>query len=335
MGGITKHPAPALAILASLLTGIGIIVLTAGHGTLGNDFSVYWRVANLPVELAYSPVPEFPFPYAPTMLLWIAPLSLVKFGPALAAWMIISLFCLFWACRTHLSAREMLLVFVSPVILDCLLTGQVSMVLAAMLLIAMGAPNRMAGGVLLGAIATVKPQLVALAPILLLLRRDWGAFGAAAVSFALIVVLAVVVYGMQPWIDWAASLDHFRTVLHDKDIISGGLTPASLAERWGFSAVPVMIIGACVALWLIWRCRNLDAVGQCAVVTCGSLLAAPYALVYDFVGILPFLAVAIWRGRFGAALALAEILPPAPVLIAAWELDRAAAARDAPVAKVE
>nr|WP_294850167.1 glycosyltransferase family 87 protein [uncultured Sphingomonas sp.] len=325
MGGILRHSAATLAFVTSFVTCVWIVLtFTVAHGW-GNDFSVYWRVANGPVSDAYSTTPAFPFPYAPTMLIWIQPLSFIPLVPALIGWVALSLTAYVAIARRFLRRRELMSVLVSPVIVAGLITGQVSIMLGALMLWSFATDRRLVAGVALGLIASIKPQLVALAPILLLIRRDWSAFFGAGAGFALVVAASLIAFGTQPWIDWVHSLGHFRAVLNDQHIINGGVTPASLADRIGVSPVPFMIVGAAAGLWLIFRFKHADVVTTSAAVCCASLLFVPYAMVYDFVPILPFLAILVWKESYPAAFALAHVMPPLPTILSAWEL--AASAR--------
>ena len=122
-----------------------------------------------------------------------------------------------------------LLALISRPVVFCLMTGQVSVFLAAIMLWAFGTNRKHWAGVALGAVASVKPQLVLLAPLLLLLRRDFQMIAASAAAFAAIVVVALLAFGIQPWIDWLAALDNFHAVLTSGYILRNGASPASQA----------------------------------------------------------------------------------------------------------
>src|SRR5207342_2610094 len=67
----------------------------------GNYFGVYWRTANHR-DLAYAPVWKYPFPYAPTMFLWISPLGFVAMWPAFILFCVASCAAFVAAVRPYL-----------------------------------------------------------------------------------------------------------------------------------------------------------------------------------------------------------------------------------------
>ena len=172
---ILTRPALTVALIASVISTIGLLVLFLSREAIGNDFGVYWRAANEPVTAAYLPRLHNPFPYPPTMLLWIQPLALVSKWPAFVAWSGLSLVVFLAACRRYLDGRTILLALVSPAMFHCIATGQVSAALAGLLIYALSTPHRARAGIALAVIASIKPQLVLAAPLYLLVTRDWRA----------------------------------------------------------------------------------------------------------------------------------------------------------------
>lgn len=322
---ISKTAKRAAIIIAVMVCAYKALTLFLTYTTIdvfANDFVVYWDTANRPISWAYEQRPRYPFPYMPTMLLWIKPLSLVAVLPAYICWLAISALTFTWATRKYLTMGQNLLALISRPVVFCLMTGQVSVFLAAIMLWAFGTSRKCWAGVALGAIASIKPQLVLLAPLLLLLRRDFQMMAAAGATFGAIVVAALLAFGLQPWIDWLASLDNFRTVLNANQILRNGASPAGQASFAGYPPLPFMLLGMAVGSWLVYRCRNLGPLETTAAVTTASILAAPYAMVYDLAAVVPFLVVTVFRNRVSSAVALAGLLPPLPVIIAAFELLR-------------
>lgn len=165
-----------VAFISCALMSVALLVGYYGAWKFGNDFGVYWRTANNPVELAYSPGWLYPFPYAPTMLLWVSPLSLVPKWPAFFAFIICSAAAFVFACRPYLPKAAIALILITSPFLRGMFTGQVCAILAALMLWACGSKNRIAAGIAFGVIASIKPQLVLMAPLMLALNRDWRAF---------------------------------------------------------------------------------------------------------------------------------------------------------------
>ena len=312
---ILARPALALAVIMAAFGSIGLLIWFGISGTYATDFSVYWRTANEPLAMAYAPRDELPFPYAPTMLLWIQPLSALPMWPAFAIWVMLSAYCLAKACRMHLSVNETWLVLAGPILINGLATGQVSAVLAAILLWSCTTRNRLAAGLGLAVIASIKPQLVLLAPLFLLVRRDWLALGSAALAFLALVLASILAFGFALWFEWLASLNNFHRVLLEQSVLGVGATPAAAAEHWGLPPLPFLMGGLAFGSWLVVRCRNLGPLETSAAIAAGSLMAAPYALTYDLAAATPFLVAAIYRGSIPAAVALGGALHPLPLAL--------------------
>ena len=319
---VLERPALAIAVVISAVMFVGLIAMSIVSNTFATDFSVYWRTANEAPPSAYLPRAELPFPYAPTMMIWISPLSLLGLWPAFGIWVITSNVALVLACRRHLTPVETALVVFSPPVVNGLATGQVSAVIAALLLWAVTTDKRIMAGVAFAVIASIKPQIVLLAPLMLLVNRDWQACISSAVTFVSLVVASIVFFGWQRWPEWIGSMDNFRSVLHTQDVLGVAATPASAAENYGLSPLPFLIGGFVVGVWLIFRCRNSDPLAKCAAIAVASLLSAPYALTYDLAPIIPMLVFATFRNGIGAAVALSGALHPVPLILAAFRLHR-------------
>lgn len=289
-------------------------------GKFANDFGVYWRTANMPVEQAYLWKGRFPFPYIPTMLLWISPLSLVPKWPAFIAFVIGSGVALALALRPYLPKAAIALTLLSPPFMRGAYTGQVSALLAAIMIWACGTENRLRAGLAFGVIASVKPQLVIMAPLMLALRRDWTAFFAAAITFAAFLQMSEMLYGYQRWEEWCYSLDHFRRMVMDTNVSGSGATPAVLAEKHGLPPLPFWLVGIAAGSWLVYLCRDGESLVQATAIGAGSLLAAPYALAYDLIVIVPLLASLIMRGRIVAFLGIPAAIPMLPLGVAVYGL---------------
>ena len=320
---VLDRPALTIAIVVSAITFAGLIIVAIVANTLANDFSVYWRTANEMPASAYLPRAELPFPYAPTMMLWIAPLSVIGLWPAFAIFVAASIAALVLACRRHLTPAETALVLLSPPLINGLATGQVSAALAALLLWAVTTDRRIAAGIALAVIASIKPQIVLLAPLMLLLDRDWRALVSSALFFVSLIGASIALFGWQRWPEWIGSMGNFRSVLHVEDIMPSAATPAAAAEGFGLWPLPFLIGGIIVGIWLIIRCRNSAPLAKCAAIACASLLSAPYALTYDLAPIIPMLVVATFRGSIASAIALSGALHPAPLILAAFSLNKA------------
>jgi hypothetical protein len=212
--------------------------------------------------------------------------------------------------------RAIALILITPPVIRGLCTGQVSALLSAVLIFACGAANRIVAGVALGVIASIKPQLVVMAPLMLIFARDWKAFVSAGAAFLFIVFLTTFLFGAARWPEWLASMDHFHSKVADTNIIRIVITPASIAERFGMPPLPFLLLGTFVGAALVYLCRNSDPLAKATAIGAGSLLASPYALAYDLAAVIPFLAMSIAKGRILPIFGLGATALPVSVVVA-------------------
>lgn len=319
---VLRHPPIVIAWIVAALTAIGLFAVWVYTRAIATDFGVYWRTANGPLSEAYSPVFEYPFPYAPTMLFWITPLAALPLWPAFLAFSVLSAAAMFAVCREQMSRSETWLVVISPPLSNGLMTGQASALLAAALIWAMGHRDRLTAGLVIGLIATVKPQVVCLAPLFFIVARDWRALVGSGVSCSAILMATYALFGLQPWLDWIEALPHFRQVLIDKFIMGAVITPTGFAEWYQVPRWPLYAIGAGIGILLVVTVRAASPIMSAAVITAGSLLVSPYAMTYDLAAIVPFLVYSLYRGSMAAAFAFSSIFNPAPLLLTAYQLVR-------------
>lgn len=315
---------PSVA-LAFFYCAVAATFLTAGYigaHKFGNDFGVYWRAAHQPLDAVYAWPGRYPFPYMPTMLLWTSPLRLLPRWPAYFAWTAISVVVFLFVCRRYLTGPSAALVLISPPLLRGVYTGQVCAALAALTIWACRTANRTAAGIAFGVIASVKPQLVLMAPLLFVLNRDWRAFRSSAATFAATVILALLFFGPDRWPEWLASMNHFHHAVADTGVITVATTPAAVAERYGYAPLPFLILGAVVGAGIVYACRDSGPLEKAAAITVASVMASPYALIYDLTVAMPLLAIAVFEGRFLPAIGMATGVHPVPLLASTWELIR-------------
>lgn len=317
-----RYAVIVLAVLFCLYKTTLIFANYAYWDKFSNDFGVYWRVANQPVEQVYFWKGRFPFPYAPTMLLWVQPLSLIPKWPAYFLFIWASAFAYLLAYRRYVPTAVVGLSMIAPQFARGMFTGQVCALMAALLLWACGAKNRILAGIAFGVIASVKPHLVIMAPLLFVLSRDWKAFLAASSTFTLAVILSLILFGPARWPEWVASMAHFHWAVAGTDVIKIAVTPAALAERFGYQPLPFMLGGAVAGSCLVYLSRDQGPLEKAAAVTSGSVLAAPYALSYDLVGIIPLLALAVFRGNIVSAWGMATGFHFVPLFLSLYELMR-------------
>lgn len=319
---VVGKAAPPIGFIFCAAMSVDLIVRYAAAMKFGNDFGVYWRTANNPIEMAYMAGWEYPFPYAPPMLLWISPLALIPKWPAYFLFGAVSIAAFVLACRPYLSKIAIALALLAAPFSRGIMTGQVCALMGAAIIWAFGSKNRILAGVALGFVATIKPQLVIMAPLMLALNRDWRAFVSAGAAFLVAIILSVAVLGSGSWVEWIASMDTFRQAVVDVRATKIGITPAMWAFSRELPTLPFLLVGAMAGSMLVYLCRDKDPLERAAAVVAGSLLAAPYALDYDLAALFPFLALSVMRGRIWAALGLVSWFHPLPLAITAVTLLR-------------
>jgi hypothetical protein len=309
---VLRNPWLALGLIAGGIVSsvlIGAAVYGRGRG-LGLDFNVFWRAGHTPLDHIYDANPFDPFIYPPPSLFWVRPIGQLPFWPALLLWWTLSLSAYGYAARSGTW-----LLFASPVVVQCLIFGQTSLLLASIVLMAARSTGA-ARGALLGAIFSTKPQLVILAPLVLFARKDWAGLAGLIAAGLFELAASVVVFGLGAWIDWFNALAPFKRTVEGQDLWGVMITPFAYAMRLGINPWPVFAAGGLFALLAAVRSKRTDPV-ELACMT--SLLATPYAVANDLAPLLPFAMVRLLdvkaKGKPGAALIYASAFPPVALII--------------------
>src|SRR5689334_9116935 len=150
---LNRRRAIVFVAVVSVVYAAGLLGWLVRHPIfIGMDFWAYWRAAHQTAVDAYAPHQAVQFPYLPTMLIWISPLRVMSYGLARAGFMAAGTLAFLLASRPYLSKTQLLLAIVSPPIVNAVSAGQCSLLLAAALLWACGARNRILGGIAFGLI---------------------------------------------------------------------------------------------------------------------------------------------------------------------------------------
>lgn len=161
------------------------------------------------------------------------------------------------------------------------------------------------------ALATTKPQLALLLPVLLLVERRWRVLGVGAALTGLLVLASILAFGAEAWRGYLdAVVPYQRWVMAQHGFfltmtpsvfaaarLAGVPVTAALAVHM---AVAVPVLAACTIAFA--RLRQLRA--REAVVLIGGVVLTPYALVYDLA---PFAVGLVLLARAGK--------PPLPVAL--------------------
>ena len=315
---VTALPVVAIVLFA---LSVGAIIWSAGS-TLGYDFHAYEGAARrlLDGERMYDPSIDVAggfaiYLYPPPFALAIVPLAIVGGQAAVGIWigLLIAAFVAGVALLPVRPTVRWLVLLLGaldwPVVYSIKL-GQVGPIL--FLLFAIGwrwvdRPGRLGTAIGLGTLVKVQPG------ILLgwaALTGRWRAIGIAVAVIGGAALLATLVAGTQPWLDYPALLGRVSSPLTTPH----NFTPGAIAVQAGVSVDVASLIqwasigGALLAVVVAARLASAEASYLVAVVA--SLLLSP--LLWDHYAMLLLLPVA-WllekRQWWAAAVPLATAIP--------------------------
>ena len=254
------------------------------------DFAVFWRAVHAVHPYATN---EQPFVYPPTALLWFSPLKLVDVWPGYLIWTALSVM-VFAAAALWLYGRgATALAIISPAMSVGLIPGQTSLIAAAVLFAAFATECRLCRGVLLGALLTFKPQLAVVAPLFLIVRRDWHALAWMMLTALLLALATTVLFGAEVWSDWMRAIPAFQQIVTHRGLSMSAVSPAAFASSIGLPSLPLLLLGCAAALAIALKSGRLNDGERAAMIATASLFAAPYALRYDLIAIAPAMGVII------------------------------------------
>jgi hypothetical protein len=157
------------------------------------------------------------------------------------------------------------------------------------------------GGILLGLLA-YKPQFGLLIAIALIAAGLWRTALAAALAVAAAVVASLLAFGLEPWTAWVGAMPDFVAMVDSYRASLLHLMPTALANMLAIGASDRLAEGiqfavtgaAAAAVWLAFKRASratstfspendwgAAGEGRVAVLATASILASPYAFVYD------------------------------------------------------
>jgi len=244
-------------------------------------------------DLTHPGTPFIPFLYPPVYLLVCAPLAIL---PALAAFAVFeatTLALYLIVVQRILGVAEwqwLLPALAFPATFWTIGYGQNAFLSAALLGAATLLIDRRPAiaGSLLGLLC-YKPHFLVLTPIALLAGRRWTTIASAAVTVAMLIGLSVILFGPATWQSYlhsvvaSAGMSDFAI---DRINVFASISPFAAARLLGLSIgharlVQLVATSCCVLLvaW-VWGSRRSLPVRSAALVA-GTLVAVPYALLYD------------------------------------------------------
>ena len=333
------------------LSGADGLIDATGH-MIGRDFVNVWTAGRLVLEGRLDILPDISayqaaqralvgeslaphvWSYPPVLLPFTVPFGALPYAVALALWTLGGLALMFWTCaRAGVDRRWMALLAIAPATFTNLWFGQNGFLTAALLLGGLTALNArpVLAGCLFG-LLVYKPHLGILLPLALLAIGAWRAIFAAAATAILLVLTSVLLFGLEPWIDYLGKTAPYQRFLLEEGrglftymmptaFMAGRMLGLPIAACWAIAAVT-----AALAAWLVWlvfragRAMPDDPVARdlrYAVLLICIVLASPYALNYDLTLVAVAVALAARRGD-SAAPSLALLLAWALAILVFW-----------------
>ncbi len=226
-----------------------------------------------------------------------APFGLLPYPVAFAAWSCAGLLALYAVVRGQ--ALQTVAILFSPAALFCLIGGQISLFMAAIVLAALRLIDRrpvIAG--LLIALCTIKPQMGLLFPVLLIVSRRWRVLATASVGTLGLVLVSGLLWGFDVWRDYiwiglptqiADTKDTYQVLAPwsptmTTAVIMAGLKPETAAFiQIGFTGLGAVLVAIGCSQSPMKK-TPLDARRIAFFLAC-SVFAAPYLLAHDLVAV--------------------------------------------------
>jgi hypothetical protein len=229
--------------------------------------------------------------YPPILFLVMAPFCLLPYGVALTAFVVTTGgFYLYAARRLCPHPLQLLFTLAFPGTLLTLVHGQNTFVAAAVLALGFVLLDRRPwlAGILFG-LASYKPHLGLLLPLVLAAGGHWRAFAGAAICVLALVLASGLAFGFDAWRAFFANLPQIAAIMRDSPDLWPKMASVFATMRMlGLAEAPAMALHAAVALsvaaattWAWARPGDRDLKASLAVVA--TLLVSPYLMNYDLV----------------------------------------------------
>jgi hypothetical protein len=244
-----------------------------------------------------EPSQYYPFAYPPSFLLVLWPMGLLAFGAAYGVLLVLSLPLYLWATVGERWRSPMTLAaLIAPTTAISIVAGQTGFLASALLIGGLRLAGRrpILAGVLLG-LLTYKPQIGLLVPVALVSAKLWRCAASACATFLLLFAVTSAAFGPGIWIAWFAAIPGFSSqvaaeggrILHLMPTVMSTLLQigaSPIAARLAQGAATIAVMGI---VWASFRSGPTRLAAATLLV--GTLLATPYAFLYD----MPIVATAV------------------------------------------
>lgn len=354
------------AVVPLLLFGRDLFLQQGGNITgnayWGRDFLIWWTggqlIAEGRLDLIYDlngfqaaamsrfgQIDWLGYPYPPATFPIAILFGALPYFLAWALWHTLSAALLLFACRRWWTPEmgPLWLAVATPAALFNIWAGHWGLLVSALFLLGFDAIARgrpLAAGIFFG-FMLVKPHLAVLVPLVLLVRREWTAIGSAVLTVGVLVAASVLMFGIQPWLDYFVRITAPQVSLismHGTFLSLMSTSPTTAMLRMGASdgmAWAVQLLLALGSAGLVaWAALDRSRPREAALLAAScTFLLLPYGFNYDlnavmvaalFIATRPGIATPYrWLAALGflapvMGLVLAGIgLPGIPLMIAA------------------
>lgn len=274
------------------LFGDYIAFWSAGRATLDGHIATVYDPATTRAyqELAAPGMTHFTsWVSPPTFLLISAALATLPYPIAASVFLLLGAGVYVYAARQVLrDARALIFAVTLPAAVYHLGSVQTGLLIAGVSALALVWLDKrpLSAGALVGLLA-IKPHLAILWPVMLALSGRWRAFGAAAVSTSVFVVIAGLAFGFDSYMRFAETLRTPLSFISDQRIstpayasLYGILLSLGASEVIAAAAQAVSAAGGMIAACVVFLRRDHALCG--AALCAATLLVSPYLFFYDF-----------------------------------------------------
>ncbi len=235
------------------------------------------------------------WPYPPTFLLILAPFAMLPYLYAFVAWGTITLLgCVIVVYAITRRPAAIALALACPFTAWNFLAAHNGFLTASLLGASLLFLERqpVLAGVFIGCL-TCKPQFGVLFPIALVAARQWRTIASAGITALLLAAVSAAAFGTDVWAAFPRELvaQAGLNLLADPDSNWGYLqsTYGFIRSLHGGAALAwlaqaAITSGIAVIIWLVWRAEIRYSL-KAATLSCGALIATPYAFAYDLAAI--------------------------------------------------
>jgi hypothetical protein len=244
---------------------------------------------------AFGPDCRFAWHYPPVFMLPAAAVAALPPAGAFLAWTFAGVGLLALALRLAGGRAALLVGLAHPLVFCNLVYGQNGLFTAGLLTLGALLVDRrpLVAGLCFGLVA-YKPQLAALAPLLLLVTGRWRCLGACLGTVLALCLAALLAFGSAPWLGFLGTIGEtdriiLRQAAAGLDLNASAYGAVRLAGgpfALAWTAQIAASLGALALAWRVWATCP-DPRMRAATLLAAAPMLSPYVPVYDLAPVVP------------------------------------------------